>query len=479
MTTMHSRTREISSFSVFRPEHLERRDCPAGFSLIPIVDTVTEGNVAEFRVVMEAASQIPQSIMVSSEALTATLGTDYMHRTERITFFPGETEKVFSVQSLRDAVDTPEGAETLRVFVRPIGGTPEELSAIVTIDDYVPPAAFTITFNFDADVPATVINAAAAAAEHWTEVIVGDLPDVTDPDFGVIDDILIRVQLGLLSDDTDGDGNTLAQARPVAFRTDSAGLPYLAEVGVDEADADRTDLTAIMTHEFGHALGFPDSNGWRNNVDDQDTPTFFTGSNAVREYNTVFGSAANPSGVPIEQDGGAGTAFAHWDDETFGNELMTGFLESGLNPLSVITIGAFDDMGYTVDYAAADPYTPPVAAAAAAPVSNGRADRVLPARLTFPDQAPLILTNDAASRELIRTALNAPPAGSGTHNSLDLRHLSSGQRAQLAAWAALGAEAWIPKSADASPRHHGGLPWFGQGLGGKVESRLFAVVGMA
>ena len=428
---------------------------------------------------MDTASRIPQSVMVSTESLTALLGSDYMFRTQRITFFPGETEKVFSVQSLRDAVEVVEGAETLRVFVKPIGGTPDELAALMTIDDYVPPAQFTITFNFESDVPQSVINAAAQAAERWTEVIVGDLPNIRSPIYGEIDDILITVQMGLLDNDTDGDGNTLAQARPLAFRTDSAGLPFLAEVGVDEADADRTDLTAIMTHEFGHALGFPESNGWRNNVDDQDTPAFFTGSNAVREYNTVFGSAANPSGVPIEQDGGAGTAYAHWDDNTFGNELMTGFLDSGLNPLSVITIGAFDDMGYTVNYAAADPYTPPVAAAAVAPVSNGKVSRVLPARLTFPGQAPLILSNDAASRELIRTALDAPPASGGPHRALDLRHLSTSQRAHLAAWAAIGAEAWIPKFAEASPSHPGGLPWFGQSLGTKVDSRLFAVVGMA
>jgi hypothetical protein len=428
-----------------RYELLERRDCPAGFSLTALTAeaTVTEGNAAEFQISMDAASPIPQSVMVSTESLTALLGTDYMFRTQRITFFPGETEKNFSVQSLRDAVDVIEGAETLRVFVRPIGGTPDELSALMTIDDYVPPAQFTITFNFDGDVPQSVIDASAQAAARWTEVIVGDLPDVVSPTFGLIDDILITVQMGLLDNDTDGDGNTLANARPLEFRTDSAGLPYLAEVGVDPADTDRSDLVAVMTHEFGHALGFPQSNGWRSNViPDTDAPTHFVGTNAVREYNTVFGASADSAGVPIEQDGGAGTAFAHWDDEVFGNELMTGFIDPGGNPLSVITVGAFEDMGYTVDYAAADAYIPPAAVAPAATGTAGAATAIrrLPARLSFPDRPSVILTDDEAARELVRTALDDALSTDPPHSPLDLRHLADDQRAVIAAWASIGQE---------------------------------------
>ena len=125
----------------------------------------------------------------------------------------------------------------------------------------------------------------------------------------------------------------------------------------------------------------------------------------------MFGTAADAAGVPIEQDGGDGTAFAHWDDATFGNELMTGTLDfTSTNPLSVITVGAFDDMGYDVDYSAAQPYTPPTTTATTngAGISNaigsgisnavvtssstitrqlhhrhGTPARVLPARITF------------------------------------------------------------------------------------------------
>ncbi len=40
---------------------------------------------------------------------------------------------------------------------------------------------------------------------------------------------------------------------------------------------------------------------------------------------------------------------------------MTGFLDDGANPISRMTIGAFADLGYSVDYAQADTYRLPSA----------------------------------------------------------------------------------------------------------------------
>ena len=64
--------------------------------------------------------------------------------------------------------------------------------------------------------------------------------------------------------------------------------------------------------------------------------------------------------LPIEADGGPGTAGGHFDEVCLGNELMTGFLDTGgsstSNVLSRISIAAFEDMGYTVSYDAAGAY---------------------------------------------------------------------------------------------------------------------------
>jgi len=61
--------------------------------------------------------------------------------------------------------------------------------------------------------------------------------------------------------------------------------------------------------------------------------------------------------VPVENSGGAGTVDAHWRESVMGKELMTGYVSITSNPLSSITVGSLADMGYTVIYSYADPYT--------------------------------------------------------------------------------------------------------------------------
>jgi hypothetical protein len=69
---------------------------------------------------------------------------------------------------------------------------------------------------------------------------------------------------------------------------------------------------------------------------------------------------------------GSGTINGHWRESIFVNELMTGFLNNGSNPLSAITTGSMGDLGYVVNFAASDPYTV-VNALAALRVSGGAA----------------------------------------------------------------------------------------------------------
>ena len=63
--------------------------------------------------------------------------------------------------------------------------------------------------------------------------------------------------------------------------------------------------------------------------------------------------------MPLETSGRSGTAGAHWSESVFGNELMTEFISEVPDPLSAVTVGALQDMGYTVNYSAADFYSLP------------------------------------------------------------------------------------------------------------------------
>ena len=61
--------------------------------------------------------------------------------------------------------------------------------------------------------------------------------------------------------------------------------------------------------------------------------------------------------MPVENTGGTGTADVHWRESVFGSELMTGFVNPGMNQLSRISVASFADEGYQVNLAGADDFT--------------------------------------------------------------------------------------------------------------------------
>lgn len=59
--------------------------------------------------------------------------------------------------------------------------------------------------------------------------------------------------------------------------------------------------------------------------------------------------------MPVEQDGGPGTRDSHWDEETFGNEIMTGYINNSDNYLSDMTVASLEDLGYDTVWSPDDP----------------------------------------------------------------------------------------------------------------------------
>src|SRR4051812_36834473 len=194
------------------------------------------------------------------------------------------------------------------------------------------------------------------AAARWSQVITGDLPNATY-NGQTVDDLLINASAPTI----DGVGGILGQSGPDRFRSGSL-LPYHGVMEFDSADMASMEssglLYSVVLHEMGHILGIGtlwSDFGLLSGAGT--TNPIFTGANATAQYNQIYGTAAR--GVPVEAGGGSGTADSHWRETVFTNELMTGWAGPGTNlPLSRVTVGSLQDIGYTVNYAAADAYTP-------------------------------------------------------------------------------------------------------------------------
>jgi hypothetical protein len=225
---------------------------------------------------------------------------------------------------------------------------------------------FTIEIRFMGGLTDAQQAAFAGAADRWAHVIVGDLPDI-EVDGDLIDDVLILAQGQLI----DGVGGVLGQAGHTHVRTAPDGsllLPCKGQMAFDTADLAQMEaegvLLDVITHEMGHVLGIGsmwDPMGLVSPAPDDPAALVnpvFTGPAAMAEYGSLL-SAEQTSPVPVENQGGAGTARVHWRESVFGTELMTGFVGAAGNPMSKLTVASLQDLGYQVDLAAADPYTLP------------------------------------------------------------------------------------------------------------------------
>jgi hypothetical protein len=223
--------------------------------------------------------------------------------------------------------------------------------------DVLPP--FSIRIRFLGGLSASQQAIFESAAARWSEVITSDLPAVRINN-EVIDDVLIEAQGVRI----DGPNNILGQAGPRYLRPNSR-LPALGIMQFDTADLFRLETEAglfpVILHEMGHVLGIGTLWSLFGLLQGEGTANpIFTGVNAMREFGTLI-NATTLIPVPVANRGGAGTRDGHWREAVFGNELMTGFIGAGNNPLSRLTIASLQDLGYGVSYDAAEPYELPTA----------------------------------------------------------------------------------------------------------------------
>lgn len=218
------------------------------------------------------------------------------------------------------------------------------------------------------------------AAARIRAIVVGQLPLVNatgaDPascgvtGVGPLSETIDGVVIYASIDSIDGPRKILASSGPCYIRNSAAGFDFRTSIGImnfDSADinslAANGNLQEVITHEMMHVVGF--GSFWdttaKNLLINYGTTVSYIGTGGIAGCQALGAAITCASSVPVEGvQGGPGTIDSHWRETTFGNELMTGFLNNGTNPLSVMTIRSLEDLNYTVNPAAADPYTLPV-----------------------------------------------------------------------------------------------------------------------
>ena len=181
----------------------------------------------------------------------------------------------------------------------------------------------------------------------------------------VVDDLLIYVEIK----EIDGRSGVFGGAGPCQIREGNS-LPAVGVMFFDIADLDSMEangqLGETIVHEMAHVIGF--GTLWSHlgllqdsARADRSANTHFTGEAAKAAFDEIRGNNyADSDLVPVQHQGGVGVWNGHWRELVFRSELMTPFPDRGPNPMSVVSLASFVDIGYPeVDYSVADEYMLP------------------------------------------------------------------------------------------------------------------------
>jgi hypothetical protein len=175
----------------------------------------------------------------------------------------------------------------------------------------------------------------------------------------------------------DGPGAILGRAGPCLYHggfNASPLFPMLAIMEFDSADSqgllDGGQFGSVILHEMGHTLGigtlWPAIGLLENpcplfNIIPRPCDPYYLGENGLEGFRRLDTGNNDLNGkLPVANTGGTGTANGHWREKTFENELMTGYLNAGVdNPFSIMSVLAIKDLGYQVNEGAAEFYSIP------------------------------------------------------------------------------------------------------------------------
>ena len=198
-----------------------------------------------------------------------------------------------------------------------------------------------------------------------------------------VKDLLVLVHVRQITDTVPGQ-QILGESGPCLVRHPN-NIPILGVMSLNSGTLDGLSsngmLDDVIEHEMAHLLGFGtvwDLDGFLRDTTTSDP--WFSGPDAQAAFRKALPSFTDKI-VPVEASGGSGTTLSHWRESVMTNELMTGFLNDGPNPLSAVTIEAMADLGYSVNVGAADPWPTPssgVSGAAPRPHTRPSPSRIAP-----------------------------------------------------------------------------------------------------
>jgi len=231
-----------------------------------------------------------------------------------------------------------------------------------------PPFSGQIEIRYTSDITPALHDAVTIAAAKWTRALSKNMGDfqlassanecfVGEPALNETHHNLLLF-VSLLQ--VDHQGGALAFTEVCKLSTRDT-LPIVSHIRVDREDLDsvvaRGELQGIIMHEMGHALGFNPLSYLPKGLAEgtSDDPVFIGG--VARSEFSKHGAWYTGATVPLENASNLGLRDPHWRFDVFGDELMSPAIGRGFkSPLSTITLGAFQDLGYSVDFSVADPY---------------------------------------------------------------------------------------------------------------------------
>ncbi|MGK7311740.1 MAG: leishmanolysin-related zinc metalloendopeptidase, partial [Candidatus Longimicrobiales bacterium M2_2A_002] len=252
----------------------------------------------------------------------------------------------------------------------------DETNNTVADSLFVQEPGFQIELIYVSSFTATQQTIIDAAATRWESIITGDLPSEFIEYFppqpycpesfeGNVDDLKVWVYT---TDHSSGVGGVLAFAGPWFLRSSelaACGTMYFDINDLANLESDGR-LGDVAGHELAHVLGIgtiwdDDPNLVSDPVDllrgVGTTDPYFAGTQAIAQFDAAGGGSYADNKVPVEDEQGYG----HWRESVLDTELMTPFAEPAgtTSEWSLITAGAFEDMGYQVNLSSAeiDSYT--------------------------------------------------------------------------------------------------------------------------